>query len=566
MDKFKKILHLLPSKFKYKSIYFVIFLIIATLLETIGIGVIFPLLEIVLRGDLSENIFSSTLENIFDKKISIQSLIIVILILYFFKTIYLIYFNYWQQKFSQNIFKELSYSLFNYYLNNPVKFYYTRNSSELVRNTLSECKNYGGLISMTLRLIVEILISFFLFFLALYIDAITTLIIFFIVIVLVFLYYFFTKKKVYSFGLDRINKYQNQLKILQESFTGIRDIKLKSSENFFSKLYNEATYTFIKSAYKQQTIIDAPRFILEFLFLSGLLFGMLILMNLNEDINSFLPIIGLYLAISFKLIPGFMKILSILQQIKGLEPSINVLMKEFSNLNDIQGKIKSNNNENNVNLTFNKHIKISNIDFSYSGEKKILKNFSTIIEKNSFVGIIGKSGSGKSTLIDLITGLILPEKGKIYVDEKSIDMNLKKWRSKIGYVSQSVFLLDGTIKENVAFGVEKNNINLNLINESLAYAKIDKFVNELSEGINTMVGEKGVKISGGQRQRIAIARELYRQPELLILDEATNALDEETENQFLNFLDNLRGKITVIISSHRQNSFKKCDKIIQINH
>jgi ABC-type multidrug transport system fused ATPase/permease subunit len=564
MSKFKKIFDLLPDKFKFKSIYFVIFLIIATLLETIGIGVIFPLLEIILRGDISENIFSSALENIFNDKISIQSLIFVILILYFFKTIYLIYFNYWQQKFSQNIFKELSYSLFNYYLNNSIKFYYTRNSSELVRNTLSECKNYGGLISITLRLIVEILISFFLFCLALYIDAVTTLIIFLIVIVLVFLYYFFTKNKVYSFGLDRINKYQNQLKILQESFTGIRDIKLKSSENFFSKLYNEATHIFIKSAYKQQTIIDAPRFILEFLFLSGLLFGMLILMNLNEDINSYLPIIGLYLAISFKLIPGFMKILSIFQQIKGLEPSINVLMKEFSNLNKIK---KNSDMKNNINMPFDKQIKISNIDFAYNNEeKKIFQNFSTTIEKNSFVGIIGKSGSGKSTLIDLITGLILPKKGKIYVDEKSIDMNLKKWQSKIGYVSQSVFLLDGTIKDNVAFGIEKNNINLDLINESIAYAKIDKFVNELSEGINTIVGEKGVKISGGQRQRIAIARELYRQPEVLILDEATNALDEETENEFLNFLDNLRGKITVIISSHRLNSFKKCDKIIRLNN
>ncbi len=483
--------------------------------------------------------------------------------MYFFKTIYLIFFNYWQQKFSQNIFKKLSYTLFNHYLNSPIKLYYSKNSSELLRNTLNECKNYGGLISNTLKLIVEILVSSFLFFLAIYINPLATLIIFFIIIILVFFYYFFTKKKIYSFGLDRINKTQNQIKILQESFSGIRDIKLKSSEKFFSKLYDEATHKFITAAYKQQTIIDAPRYILEFLFLSGLLFGMLILMNLNEDINSILPVIGLYIAISFKLIPGLMKILNILQQIKGLEPSINVLNKEFSNLKNIKNDKVINNN---IEMGFNKQIKISNIDFSYAGEKKIFKNFSATIEKNSFVGIIGKSGSGKSTLIDLITGLIQPENGKIYIDEKNILTNLKKWQSKIGYVSQSVFLLDGTIKENIAFGIEKNNIDLDLINKSLIYAKIDKFVKELNGGINTIVGEKGVKISGGQRQRIAIARELYKQPEVLILDEATNALDEETENEFLNFLDNLRGKITVIISSHRPNSFKKCDKIIQLNN
>ena len=560
MNKFKKTFNLLPIQFKYKSIYFVIFLITATFLETIGIGVVFPLLEIVVNGDTSENIFSKGLKNIFNENIQIKSLITFILILYFFKTIYLIYFNYWQQKFSQNIFKALSLKLFQYYLSSSLKFYYTKNSSELLRNTLNECKNYGTLISISLRLFVEILIASFLFCLAFYIEPITTLLVSFIIIILIFLYYLLTKKKIYSYGLDRINKTQNQIKILLESFSGIRDIKLKSSENFFLNLYNKATEKFISAAYKQQTIIEAPRYLFEFLFLSALLFGLLIFMKFNQDINSILPILGLYVVISFKLVPGLMKILNILQQIKGLEPTLNVLSEELSNLNVKKKIIEKDSIQN---IKFMENISLSKVSFSYE-RKKIFNSFSENIKKNSFVGIIGKSGSGKSTLIDLLTGLIVPNSGEIKVDDISIHKNIKDWQKKIGYVSQNSFLLDASITENVAFGEERDKINLDKVKKALKDAQILDYVENLDKSLDTLIGENGLQLSGGQRQRISIARELYRDPEFLILDEATNALDEETENQFLEFLDNLKGKVTVLISSHRKNSFKKCDKIITL--
>ncbi len=235
MGKFKNIFRLLPDEYKNKSIYFVIFLIIATLLETIGIGIILPLLEIVISGETSKNIFSESIKNIFteNNQFSIKNLIILILLLYFFKTIYLIYFNYWQQKFSQKIFKALSLKLFNHYLNNPLKFYYKKNSSELLRNTLNECKNYGGMISITLKLFVELLIVIFLFSLVFYIEPISTIAVTFIIFIMISIYYFCTKGKIYNFGLERVNSSEKQIKILLESFSGIRDIKLKSAENFF---------------------------------------------------------------------------------------------------------------------------------------------------------------------------------------------------------------------------------------------------------------------------------------------------------------------------------------------
>lgn len=560
----KKIFHLLPDEHKSKAIFFVAFLLVATILETLGIGLIFPLLELVINGETSKNIFSQNLKNFFqNNEISIQDLIYVILFLYFLKTIYLIYFNYWQQKFSQKIYKDLSLKLLYHYLNSPLKFYYDKNSSELLRNTLNECKNYGGVISITLRLFVECLIVTFLFALVFYIEPITTLYVSLIIFVVVSIYYLVTKKKIYNYGVTRSVNSEKQIKVLLESFSGIRDIKLKSSENFFLRLYNKFTKNFTSAAYKQQTIIEAPRYLFEFLFLCILLISLLIYMKSNENLNSILPILGLYLVTSFKLVPSLMKILNIIQQIKGLQPSINILDSEFKNF---KKEIKARKTiSKKPELLFNDVIEISNINFSYLMRESVLNSFTENIKKYSFVGIIGKSGSGKSTLIDLITGLISPNSGRVLVDGKNIAENLENWQSKIGYVSQNSFLLDSSIIENVAFGVEKQNIDLIKVKKALNDAQIIDFVENLENKFETIVGEKGLQLSGGQKQRIAIARELYRSPELLILDEATSALDEETENQFLKFLDNLKGKITVLISSHRANTFKKCDKIIKLN-
>lgn len=560
----KKIFYLLPDEHKSKAIFFVTFLLAATILETVGIGLIFPLLELVINGETSKNIFSQNLKNFFqDNEISIQDLIYVILFLYFFKTVYLVYFNYWQQKFSQKIYKDLSLKLLYNYLNSPLKFYYNKNSSELLRNTLNECKNYGGAISITLKLFVECLIVTFLFALVFYIEPITTLYVSLIIVVVVSIYYLVTKKKIYDYGVTRTVNSEKQIKVLLESFSGIRDIKLKSSENFFLRLYNKFTKNFTSAAYKQQTIIEAPRYLFEFLFLCILLIGLLIYMKSNENLNSILPTLGLYLVTSFKLVPGLMKILNIIQQIKGLQPSINILDGEFKNFKkEIKArKIICKKPE----FSFNDVIEISNISFSYINRELVLNSFTENIKKYSFVGIAGRSGSGKSTLIDIVTGLIFPNSGQVLVDGNNIAENLENWQSKIGYVSQNSFLLDSTIIENVAFGEEKQNIDLIKVKKALNDAQIIDFVENLEKKFETIVGEKGLQLSGGQKQRIAIARELYRSPELLILDEATSALDEETEDQFLKFLDNLKGKITLLISSHRANTFKKCDKIIKLN-
>ena len=564
MKSFQKAFNLLPKTFQKKSYLFIAMLLISTLLEIAGIGIIFPLLELIVNGQFSKNLFGLELIN-YSSKFEIEKLlfytIIFIIVLYFIKSIYLVYFFYWQNKFTQNIFKNMSENLFKTYLREPMQFYYKRNSSELIRNTLMECKNFGGLMNLYLRSIVEIIFVLAVGVVVFYIDPLKTLTVSIFLITFIFLFYFFTRKKIYEYGLVRTSTTSKKLKIIQESFGGIKDIKLKSSESFFINLYKLFLKKFTTAAYIQQTIIDSPRIVIEFIFIVILSITLLFYISEKYDLLQLLPIIGLYVVTSFRVIPSVLKILNYFQQIKGLKPSLEILDKEFKGLK-FDEEIKDSSFED---FNFNKNIKVVNVNFAYNEKNNVLKDFSLNIKKNSCLGITGKSGEGKSTLADLIMGIISPDNGQILVDDQDIKKNIKGWQKNIGFVSQSIFLLDSSIKENIAFGVKKENVNKDLVHKALEDAQIKDFIFTLKDGIETEVGERGLRLSGGQIQRIGIARELYRKPSLLILDEATSGLDQETENEFLECLEKIRNKMTIIIVSHRKNTLKNCDEIIEIS-
>ena len=561
---FKKIFSILPSNYKKKSILFVFFLTIATFLETLSVGIILPLLEYIVNGNFSKNTFGINFGNILNAQnnpSAIKNLIAIIIILYFFKSVYLLYFNFWQLQFSQNVFKTLSCNLLNNYFSKPISFYYKKNSSEIMRNILFECRLFGQTISILLKLIVEVILVIFLLSLVIYIEPLKTLVITISLLILSLTYYLLTKNKIYEFGVDKLKSSGAQIKILNESLGSIKEIKLKSSENFFLNLYEKITQKFIFATYFQQFIVEAPRVIFEFIFIFVLLSGLLFYMTFNEDLNNLLPILGLYVIAAYRLIPSVMKIMNFVQQIKGSKPNINVLFAEFKNVKKVKNQIVLSKNE----ISFKKSINFFDISFSYDGKKKIFENFSEKINRNEYIGIIGKTGSGKSTFVDLVTGLIKPEKGSVKVDGIDVNKISKNWQNKIGYVPQSVFLLDSTVKENVAFGIEEEKINNQNVIKCLKHAQIDQYVKNLDNGIESLVGERGVQLSGGQRQRIGIARELYKDPEILILDEATNALDEKTEKDLLEDLNRFKGKKTIIIISHRESTLKNCDRIINLN-
>ena len=317
-----------------------------------------------------------------------------------------------------------------------------------------------------------------------------------------------------------------------------------------------------KIVFLQNFINFLPRVWLEvFVFISLIIFLFFSHFQ-NNEMTKIIPILALYVGTAFRLLPGINRIVVSINALKLGLPAVKVLQEEIDLFNKQKENLKYTGQSE---TRFEKSLKLKNIFFDYEKSKSILKGINIEILKGSTIGIMGSSGSGKSTFIDVLTGLLRPNKGEVLVDEQNIYLNLKSWRKKLGYVPQNIYLLDDTIKNNIAFGIQEHLIDQKLINEALNKAGLNKFIKELPNGVETNVGERGTKLSGGQAQRIALARALYNKPSVLILDEATNSLDINKENQILETIKTNLKDITVIIVSHRENTVKICDKVYKIS-
>lgn len=558
------IFKLLPSKYKKKSALFIFLLLIATLLEIFGISLIIPILSLVennnsLQGGVLINILS-----FFGVKNFENTLLIVLVIfigIYLIKSFYLMFFYYWQNKFSWSIYERLSGDLLKTYMLRSISFYFSKNSAELVNNTYQECKNYSDAVNKGLKLIVEIGVLLGIFCLLLYFDPKSTIIVFCLIGIFSLVFNKLTRNKIYRLGQERIDAAQSQIKQLQQSFGAFKDIKLKSSEQVFIDNYNKHTKSFSRAAYLHSTIAELPKVGFEMIFVVSM---SVLILSLNIDSYNraeIVPIMGLFAGAAFRAMPSAYRIINSIQAINFARPSLERISRDLKAGYDEKdfknGSLSS--------FKFNKEIKVDNLSYSYPGFKNyVIKDFSLVINKNEYLGIVGKSGMGKSTMIDLLMGLLKPNKGKILVDDTDIQNKIRGWQNNIGYVSQSTYLIDDTIKNNIAFAIGKQNINYDLLFKVSEEAQILKFINSLEHKFDTVVGERGVKLSSGQIQRIGIARELYRKPDILIFDEATSSLDLETESDFLNCLENFKKNKTIIFVSHRESALKNCNKVIEI--
>jgi ABC-type multidrug transport system fused ATPase/permease subunit len=301
---------------------------------------------------------------------------------------------------------------------------------------------------------------------------------------------------------------------------------------------------------------------LELLAVIGVSLLVIIMTLQSKSSTELIPVLGVFVAAAFRMIPSINRIMNSLQTIAFAQSVLDVLAKQFKIIEKFE-----NVEETKTNFEFNNEIIVSNLYFKYpDSEKNALNNVNVVIKKGDFVGFIGTSGSGKSTLIDNIAGLLIPISGSIHVDNVDINTNIKGWQSQIGYVPQSIFLIDDSLKKNIAFGVNENEIDQIRLNKAIIDSQLNDVIQRLPDGIDTIVGERGIRLSGGERQRIGIARALYNNPEILILDEATSSLDNETEKDFMSSINALQGIKTIIIIAHRLTTIQNCNKIFELKN
>ncbi len=562
----KDILQILKEEDKKKFTFIILLMIVNTLFEVFGLGLIIPLISIVTNENfIFENkyiyfIYSQLNFN----ETSSFILFFCFLILFFFliKTIILLFITYKLIRFSNYLNYNLTTRLFSIYLNQPFVFFLKINSSELLRNLRDEIgRCVKGVIHSSAEIISEtlLLVSIIVFLFLIEPFATIFALVFFSSIGL--LYYFATKNILFNWGEKKLILESKRYKNVIQSFNGIKEIILSHTQEDFSNNYKVNSKESIYIDGNSDFISKIPRNLFELL---TILVFVLIMSNfiLNEKkIEESLVILGLFGFAAFKILPSANKILNSFQLIKYHLPSFYLIKKE------INREPQSNHKNNNQDMEFSKNIKIKNLFFKYENTNKfILENINLDIEKNSMIGIIGQSGSGKSTLINLICGLILPSKGEILIDDKKEILNSNRWHSKIGIIPQEIFLFDDTIKKNIAFNMNDELIDEERLNLSIKYSNLTNFINDLDQKENTLVGERGLRISGGQKQRIGIARLIYRNSDLIILDEATSNLDNETEKSIMDSIKNFKGKKTIIIITHKRNTLENCDKVFSLKN
>ena len=539
-------------------------LFIVSILELISISFVIPVFDILTGKDnvLIENFLSKY------SNIEIIIFIIILLILFFFLKSFLIsLINYNVYKLCFKCQENLSLKLFGTFLNQDYDFHVNRNSADLIRTIATESRLFAFILmhyfSFFSEIFVLILIMFFLF----YLYPVATISSFVISILLLIIFYKLIKTKSLKLSEKKVFNEELYLKYAQEAFGNIKTIKMHLKENFFISRFFEKIHISSKATLLQNFYSSLPRMWIEFFAIITLISAISVhILYSKLPIEESLAIIAIYAAASFKIIPSTTKMMFIIQFMFNSSASVNLIHRELKNLKSYNQK---NNEEETKNekLVFNEKFEINNISFKFEGRNEnLFENLSLIIKKNEFVGLRGPSGTGKSTLVDIFCGIRKPLRGNLKIDGKNIYSNIEEWRKKIALVSQDTTLIDESLKKNIIFGEDENLINKDQLNSVIEWSDLGDFVKSLPNGLDSNIGEKGLKISGGQIQRIGIARALYLNPEFLLLDEPTSSLDNVSEMQIYETIKNLRNKVTILIISHKENISKICDKVYKLDN
>jgi ATP-binding cassette, subfamily B, bacterial PglK len=547
---------LLDKNDKKKAFYMLFLVIIGTFLEMLSMSIIFPVIQLVLNENfINEYSFLKKNFHLTQNSLIIYTLILLIII-FFIKNIFLTFVIIYKAKFIELLRNKLSKKLHLKYLGKDYSFFINTHTSELIRNLYQEVPKIIKGIDGILVLITEVLVLIGISVILLYVSPVSTSIIIASTLIILLIYGFVTKKKVHDMGRKDQILFSMLLKETQQGYGNFKEILIYQLKDIFMYQYKNILIDYCRNNRILSIYQQFPRILFEQMGIS-LIIGVSIFIFFQEpDKAKAIGIISLYAYAFFRLLPSITKLIVNAQLIVFVKPSLDIINAEFESEKEKDLKII-----NNEAIDFKEQITLENVSFNIGNNNKILEDISLNIKKNSKIGIIGQTGSGKSTLLNLLMGLIEPTSGKIKIDKKTLK-DSPIWKKKISFVSQSTYLLDESIIKNITFNQNDNLIDKKRLYEAIKIANLSEFIEKSEFKLQTIVGERGSKISGGELQRICIARAIYKDSEVLILDEFTSALDEKTENKIIENIFHLEK--TIIIASHRVQALKYCDEIYEV--
>lgn len=573
---FSELSYILNRKQKKQSLKVLAIIIVSSWLEMIGVSAVLPFVQAIISPEvLLQNAYIQKILRLFNIEASTKTLLLVIgigmMLVYVIKNLFMIFSLFLQNDYNTKIQKDLSNTMLHSYMNRPYTFFLETNSSIIMRgstdNIFGIYQILSSIMSMSAEIISVIMIGIYIVFT----DFWTAIAALLLMLTIVGGIVFFFRPTIKRIGQKNMEVVAAKNKAIYQAVSGIKEIFVMQRQKYFEKEY-EQTSEIHRNVQRNYGFISAcPDRIVEGICISGLIGVICIRLLTSEEMLNFIPKLAVFAMAAFKVLPSVGKISSRMSSIIYYRP---MLLDTYNNMKEVNEYVeeqkkyiqKNSTYKDSIrNLRFVSHLLINQVVWKYKNQQKeVLSKTTLVIEKGQSVGLIGASGAGKTTLVDMILGLLKPQEGSIEMDGIDIYTIPHEWSHMVGYVPQAVFLMDDTVRNNVCFGLKIDDKNDEMVWEALERAQLKAFIQSLPNGLDTIVGERGVKFSGGQRQRIAIARALYCKPEILILDEATAALDNETEAAVMESIDLLQGQITMIIVAHRLTTIKKCDVVYEI--
>lgn len=550
--------------------FIVLAMIVGAMLEAVGIGAILPLISLMGQPDFLAHHpeighIAETL-GIVSHTQFIMCCAGCLIVLYLIKNAYMAWETKLQIDFSMRNQIKFSTEIMTNYLCKGYLFHLDHNSATLLRNVnAGGVVIYSTMLIATFTLLTELITAFTIWLMLVVVDAFTAVVVAGIMGAMMY-----GIIKAFRRNISKQAKIQNDfaagyIKCVNQGLGAIKETKVMRKEKYFLEEFSRTYQQYGEANRKYLFINQLPRMIIETMVVSGLLVMIMAKLAMGSTPEQIVPLLGVLALAAFRLMPSANRIVNLFNTIKFQQPLFYELYPELMDIKERQESRKESYYlSDQPKLKFEKYIQVNKLRFAYpEGREDVLRDVSFSIGKGDFAGIVGPSGAGKTTFVDILLGLLKPSDGNIQVDGQNIFDDIRSWQANLAYVPQSIYLIDGSVKENIALGVAPENIDNALIEKCLHMAELYDFVSDLPEGMETRVGERGVKLSGGQRQRIGIARALYQQPEVLILDEATSALDNDTEKSITDTILKLKGQITIIAIAHRLSTLAECDYKIE---